>query len=78
MLDDSVCLNAVLAYSDSESWAALEAVAADVKRDHVWVCTVCSSSIGEEERCVACESCLQWIHFGLFSTECQLLVLSLL
>ena len=37
VLDDSVCLHAVRKYCDSASWAALEAVVADVKRDHVWL-----------------------------------------
>ena len=34
-----------------------------VESDTVWYCAACSGDITDEEKCVACDSCLQWSHF---------------
>ena len=61
-LDDSVCLRAIRRYCDAGAWEALEAVVEMLENDTVWYCAACSGDIADE-KCVGCDSCLQWSHF---------------
>ena len=62
-LDPNVCVNDVRQYCDSVAWSALQAVLADAKANPVWYCAACRNAIDENDKCIACESCLQWLHF---------------
>ena len=58
-LDSNVCVNSVRQYCDSAAWSALQAVLADTKENPVWYCAACRNTIDENDKCVACDSCLQ-------------------
>ena len=48
-LDDNVSLSTVRQYYDAAAWLAIKAVIADIKRDDVWYCAACSSTIDDGE-----------------------------
>ena len=62
-LDNNVCLNSVRQYCDSAAWSALQVVLADARNNPVLYCAACCNTTDEYDRCVACDSSLQWLHF---------------
>ena len=62
-LDSNMCINSVRQYCDSAAWSALQVALAEARNNPVWYFAACCNTIDENDRCVACDSCLQWLHF---------------
>ena len=62
-LDPNICINSVRQYCNSAAWSALQVAFAEATNNPVWYCAACCNTIDENDRCVACDSCLQWLHF---------------
>ncbi|KAI0219441.1 hypothetical protein LSAT2_029026 [Lamellibrachia satsuma] len=50
--------------SEPSAWAMLQCVVEETRADLVFYCGVCTEQIiDEDNRSIACDSCLQWTHF---------------
>ena len=63
-LDDNVSLFVLRKHCKPSAWAMLQCVVEEARADPVFYCGICTEQIvGEDNRSIACDSCLQWTHF---------------
>ena len=61
--DDNVSLLCLRKYFSADAWVKVMSVVNEVTSDVVWYCVTCTERINNDEnRSVACDSCLQWTH----------------
>lgn len=61
-LDSNVCMQAIQKYCDSQAWETVQLIVSELNEEAVWHCAGCTLSVNDE-KCIACDSCLQWFHF---------------
>ena len=62
VLDNNVDINLVRRYFSHNVWLVVEDVVQRKRDLDLWICSMCQHEL--HGQAIACESCLEWFHFG--------------